>query len=99
MSKTDVYSWRVDPELKSALESAARAEKTSVAHLLDRIVTDWLAHQPNSGKEDKVQRRLHAAAAKTFGTIELGEGPYDAERVRQRVRARVRRRGAAQGPD
>lgn len=99
MSKTGVYSWRVDPELKSALESAARAEKTSVAHLLDRIVTDWFAHQPNSGEEDQVQRRLHAVAAKTFGTIELGEGPYDAERVRRRVRARVKQRDAAQGPN
>ena len=45
MNKTEVYSWRLDPDLKQRLEDAARAEKTSVGSLLDRIARDWLGKQ------------------------------------------------------
>jgi hypothetical protein len=49
MSKTEVYSWRVDSDLKQRLEAEARAEKTSVGTLLDRIVNDWFGRGRTTG--------------------------------------------------
>ena len=105
MSKTEVYSWRLDPDLKQRLEQAARVEKTSVGGLLDRIVRDWLgAHRPDDDDE-ALQRRLHAEAEAVIGTISLGEGPYTRQRIRERVRARLaekrqlRRHNATAGAD
>ena len=98
MNKTEVYSWRVDPGLKSDLEQAARAQQTSVAQLLDRIVSDWLAAEPDSETDEKVQRRLHQAAANTFGAIRGGD-PHRSAQVRERVRSRLKKRRAAQRPD
>ncbi len=94
MSKTSVYSWRIDPELKNILEQEAKSEQTSMAHLLDRIVKDWL-DQRNSSDDEEVQRRLHEAARKTFGKIKSGD-LYGSEQVRERVRARLRQKRAAQ---
>lgn len=42
MSKSEVYSWRLTPELKAELEAAARAEKVSISDLLERMVQEWL---------------------------------------------------------
>ena len=59
MSKTEVYSWRVDPALKRDLEAAARAEKTSVSAVLDRACRSWLEHsgKAKAGESDKARRR------------------------------------------
>ena len=89
MNKTEVYSWRLDPDLKQRLEQAARVEKTSVGGLLDRIARAWLGTQRPDEDEDAVQRRLHAEAEKWIGSISLGEGPYTRERIRERVRGRL----------
>jgi predicted transcriptional regulator len=35
MAKTEVYSWRLDPELKRELEARARAEKKSVSTVIE----------------------------------------------------------------
>ena len=76
MSKTDVYSWRVDPDLKQRLEAEARAEKTSVGALLDRIVREWFGRGARHEEDDDaLQRRLHAEFLKVVGTIDLGEIP------------------------
>jgi hypothetical protein len=57
MSKSEVYSWRLTPELKAELEEAARIEKTSVGRLLERTMLEWLEGQkPARGKGE--QRRL-----------------------------------------
>jgi hypothetical protein len=70
MSKSEVYSWRLSPALKTQLEAAAREEKTSVALLLERMARDWLdAHMPNDAEE---QRRLHARARAAIGTVSIG---------------------------
>lgn len=105
MNKTEVYSWRLDPNLKQGLEAAARAEKTSVGSLLDRIARDWLGrHRPDDDEEAR-QRRLHAAAEAVIGTLSLGEGAYTRQRIRERVRARLsekrqrRRHDATAGAD
>jgi hypothetical protein len=88
MDKTEVYSWRLDPDLKQRLEEAARAEKTSVGSLLDRIARAWLG--AGGAKDNEAQqRRLHALAEKVIGTVPLRRGPYTRERVREAVRARL----------
>ena len=90
MKKSEVYSWRLSPETKEALEDRARAEKTTMAKLLDRIVGGWLEHQAaDEGAAE--QRRLHAAAAKTIGTIRGGD-PHLAEEAGARVKEIIRKR-------
>ena len=89
MSKSEVYSWRVNPALKSALEQAARAEQISLARLLERIVQEWLQKEFSAGEDSEVQRRLHEAARACFGTIQGGD-PYLAEQASERVRLKIR---------
>lgn len=91
MAKSEVYSWRLEPELKDALENTARRESTSVSRLLDRIVGEWLTDRAASDADEEHQRALHAAARKTFGTVS-GLGPYSAERLREIVRRRLEER-------
>lgn len=93
MSKSEVYSWRVSPELKSALEEAARAERTTVSKLLDGIVAAWLEQADSNGDQQAIQRRLHRAAARTLGKIH-GGNPRRAERARELLRKRLTKRRA-----
>ena len=93
MNKSEVYSWRVTPELKSALEEAARAERTTVSKLLDGIVAAWLEAADPEGHEGAVQQRLHRAADRTLGKIHGGD-PRRAERARDLVRKRLTKRRA-----
>ncbi len=93
MNKTEVYSWRVDTNLKSALEQVARAEKTSVAQLLDSIVRDWLQESSSLNGEDEQQQRLHSAAQECFGTLSSGD-PDLATLAKERVRQKIRERHA-----
>ena len=93
MSKSEVYSWRVSPELKSALEEAARAEQTTVSRLLDSIVDAWMQKTDADGNQESIQRRLHRAAARTLGAIRGGD-PRRAERARDLVRKRLTSRRA-----
>lgn len=59
MGKTEVYSWRVDPDLKRVLEAAARSEKRSVGDLLTSIARDWVAQHAgaSTSAEQTVKRR------------------------------------------
>ncbi len=91
MSKSEVYSWRLNPGLKSALEQAARAEQISLARLLERIVQEWLEKEFFAEEEEELQRRLHEAARACFGTIQGGD-PYLAEQASERVRLKIRER-------
>lgn len=91
MNKSEVYSWRLSPALKSALERAARAEQISLARLLERITQEWLQQESSVDEDEEQQRRLHEAAAKTFGTIQGGD-PYLAEQASERVRSIIRER-------
>lgn len=90
--KTEVYSWRLSPHLKSKLEEAARAEKKSIAELLEQIAEDWLKRfrTPDEREEEK-QRRLHEAAMKFVGSIE-GDNPGRAENASALVREKLARR-------
>ena len=89
--KTEVYSWRLTPHLKSELQEAARAERKSLADLLEEIVRGWLlTGHSQSGSEEEEQRRVREAALKCAGTIE--GRPDLAENARSEVRARIARR-------
>ena len=90
MKKTAVYSWRVSPERKTALERQARLEGTTVGGLLERLTREWIdSRQPADG--DLEQARLQARAHRTLGQIS-GHDPRRAERARTAIRARIRRR-------
>jgi hypothetical protein len=90
MKKTAVYSWRVSPERKTALEREARREGTTVGGLLERLTREWIdSRQPADG--DAEQARLHTRAHRTLGQI-AGHDPHRAERARTAIRARIRRR-------
>jgi hypothetical protein len=89
--KTEVYSWRLSPHLKSQLHEAARAEQKSVSDLLEEIVKNWLQRtRGGSRTEDDRQQRVREAALKCAGTIE--GSPDLAENARSEVRARIARR-------
>jgi predicted transcriptional regulator len=82
MSKSEVYSWRLDSDLKRRLEEAARNENTSVGGLLDRIARDWLGRQASEEDEEALQWRLHADAARVIGTIQ-GDDPGRSQRMKE----------------
>jgi len=90
MSKTEVYSWRISPATKLAIENEARREKTTVAALLDRITKEWM--ESRRGQMDNAeQERLHARVEGTIGAIS-GHNAKRSERVRQSIRRRLKRR-------
>ena len=84
MSKSEVYSWRITPALKADLEAAARAEKTNVAAVLERLVRDWLATRRLSDEEDaEQQRRMRERVVAAAGKFSADIGSATNERVRQ----------------
>jgi hypothetical protein len=92
MSKTEVYSWRTAPEIKTALELEARREGASLARLIDQITQEWLEmRRQTAGASDGEQARLHAAAAAAFGSISGGKSRRS-EAARRLVRERLARR-------
>jgi hypothetical protein len=89
MAKSEVYSWRLSTELKTALERRARLEGRSVSGLLDRVVQDWLRNGKSDADDEAEQARLHREAAKYIGTIS-GGNPRRAETARETIRERLR---------
>ena len=87
--KTEVYSWRVSPERKAALEAEARRHGQSLAELLERIAADWLETQHRArADEESEQKRIRAAADTAVGAISGGD-PHRAENARQLIRQRL----------
>ena len=94
MAKSEVYSWRVAPETKAALEHAARGERSSIGRVLERIVHEWLAARVRGADGDEEEQgRRHVAAARAFGTIR-GGNRHRAEQARALVRERLTQRRA-----
>lgn len=90
MTKTEVYSWRVDPELKAELEATARAEKTSVGGLLDQAARTLLdARKKPESKAGQARRRQ--AFVKLIENISVeGDGvPVTNKRVREVITANL----------
>jgi hypothetical protein len=89
--KSEVYSWRLAPELKADLEEAARRERVSVARLLERIAREWLKARAAAAQDDEAeQERLRAIALQFVGTLRSGD-PDLSEKVSERVRERLLR--------
>lgn len=92
MAKTEVYSWRMNPEIKMGLEEEAREHGLTLAEFLDdtalRIIEE--GRRRRNGDEAE-QKRLHAAAAKCFGTIAGGD-PHRSEKVSETIRKRLKER-------
>jgi hypothetical protein len=94
LRKSEVYSWRLDPDLKAQLEQRAREEGIGLAALLERISRDWLrAKVAASIDDEREQARIKAAAMRAIGTLR-GDDPERSERVRERVRARLEQKRA-----
>ena len=92
--KSEVYSWRLAPDLKAQLEQRAREEGIGLAALLERISRDWLREKAVACSEDeREQARIKAAAMRAIGTLR-GDDPERSERVRERVRARLEQKRA-----
>jgi|SRR6185295_4645410 len=94
VQKTEVYSWRLSPRLKSDLEEAAHAEQKSMAELLEQIAREWLERFRDSsgnGDDDERQRILHEAGMKFVGSIQ-GNDLVHAENARSEVRKRIAQR-------
>ena len=91
MAKTEVYSWRISPRLKSKLEEAAQAERKSLSVLLEEIAEDWLERSDGQGQDDEAQERLRAAAMRFVGAIQSGQS-HRAENARSELRSRIARR-------
>jgi hypothetical protein len=89
MAKTDVYSWRLDRDVKMGLEEQARRKGMTLAEFLDRTARHLIEEDRRQYDDDAEQARLHAAAAKCFGTLS-GGGPCDSENVRALVRKKLR---------
>jgi hypothetical protein len=98
MAKTEVYSWRVSAETKTALEREAKRANQSVGRLLDRIVEQWMdAAKRSNGTEEAEQLRLHRAASRWIGVLR-GGNLYRAEQARRALRARLASRHARRRP-
>jgi Mg2+ and Co2+ transporter CorA len=91
MAKSEVYSWRLSVETKSALEETARRKQSSIAELLDQIVNDWLAHQQELEADEAEQQRLHEAALQIIGNIR-GDDPDRSSNAKTLLRAKLARR-------
>ena len=88
--KTEVYSWRVTPAKKIALENRALREGASLAQLLDRITQEWMDARNN--EIDPIEQiRLHAAVGKTLGVIS-GKNPVRTEQARTTIRKKLAKR-------
>ena len=87
MAKTEVYSWRLSPQRKAALEAAARQRKKSLARLLDEITAEWLAYgRKREGDDEERQRQLHAATMEFVGALHGGR-PDRSQSARQDLRS------------
>jgi hypothetical protein len=72
MAKTEVYSWRLDRDVKMGLEEQARRKGMTLAEFLDRTARHLIEEDRRQYDDDAEQARLHAAAAKCFGTLSGG---------------------------
>jgi hypothetical protein len=88
--KTEVYSWRVSPDVKPALEREARRRKISVSAALDLAAREWLLKTGMANDDDEGQYRLKKAASRWFGALASGDAQRS-EKVSQSVRQRLRR--------
>jgi hypothetical protein len=88
--KTEVYSWRVSPDIKTSLEREARRRKISVSAALDLAAREWLLKTSVTNEDDEGQYRLKKAASRWLGALASGD-TLRSENVSRTVRQRLRR--------
>ena len=88
--KTEVYSWRVSPDIKTSLEREARRRKISVSAALDLAAREWLLKTSVTNEDDEGQYRLKKAASRWLGALASGD-TQRSEKVSRTVRQRLRR--------
>jgi hypothetical protein len=91
--KTEVYSWRLSPDLKTGLEREARRLNISLSAVLELASMEWLEKNAAANDGDDEQQRLREAASKFLGTIGSGD-PERSEKAHLTVRERLARRHA-----
>ena len=92
--KSEVYSWRLSPEKKMALESEAIREGKSVAQVLDEISSGWLAEKRRSFAEDEAeQAKLRARVLALAGSLSGGD-PGRASNASKRLKESLAKRYA-----
>jgi len=93
MAKSEVYSWRVSPQMKRALEETARRQKQSISTLLEKIVAQSFRNDGEGWNEEEaaLQKRLHAAGLSAIGKIKSGRTDRS-KRVREEVRRKLQRK-------
>lgn len=85
MAKSEVYSWRMEPELKMALEEEARKDGVSLSVLLDQIAEEWLMERVEGGDAyDDSQEAIRKRALAACGTYRSGD-PYFSQDVSRKV--------------
>ena len=89
--KTEVYSWRVSPELKSRLEREAQRRKTSFSAVLELAARDFLEQAAPKSEDDQEQERIRRAAFACIGAIE-GSDPSRAQNASAHVKQLLRQR-------
>ena len=89
--KTEVYSWRVSPEVKTDLEREARRRKITMSAALDLAAREWLNKTGAGNDGEKEQLRLKKAASRFLGALAGGD-PHRAENASRTVRERLRRK-------
>ena len=88
--KSEVYSWRLSPEMKTRLESEARRSGKSLAEVLEQISANWLENRAGNYDEE-MESRLRKQIMATVGTIRGGD-PHRASRSKELVREIIRRK-------
>jgi hypothetical protein len=81
--KTEVYSWRLSPNLKRDLERAARDEGVPVSRLLERVTEDYLAQRRKDDEAE--QARIWKRMEKSIGKLSIGGGPWTRDKIRKVV--------------
>ena len=90
--KTEVYGWRLSPELKAEIEEQARSESKSMSAFLEELTSDGLRARRQGRANDAAERAaLLKRVLPTVGTIRSGD-PNLASQVSETVRARVARK-------
>jgi len=89
MTRSAVISWRVAPERREALSSAARRNDLSTSELLERITDAWLASQAERDLETATaEERVRQRALRAVGAFGGGD-PDRTAKARAELRARI----------
>ncbi|HSR54257.1 MAG TPA: hypothetical protein VLV83_25815 [Acidobacteriota bacterium] len=90
MAKSEVYSWRMEPELKMALEEEARKDGVSLSVLLDQIAEEWLMERVEGGDAHDSQEAIRERVRAVVGTFRSGD-PHFSQNVSQKVGEMLRK--------